>query len=75
MYVCLCKAVTERQIREAAMQGAYSLKDLKHMLGVASECGKCAAEAKRCLKRALEELGHQHHHFHHGHHHHHHKKG
>lgn len=46
MYVCLCKAVTERQIREAATQGAHSLKDLKHMLGVASECGKCAAEAK-----------------------------
>ncbi len=74
MYVCLCKAVTERQIREAAAQGAHSLKDLKHALGVASECGKCAGEAKRCLKRALEEIGHQHHHFHHGHHHRH-KKG
>ena len=76
MYVCLCKAVTERQIREAVTQGAHSLKDLKLVLGVATECGKCAAEAKHCLKQALEELGHQHHHFHHGnHHHHHHKKG
>jgi len=75
MYVCLCKAVTERQIREAVMNGAHSLKDLKHSLGVASECGKCAAEAKHCLKEALETLGHQHHHFHHSHHHHQHKKG
>ena len=75
MYVCLCKAVTERQIREAVAQGAHSLKDLKHALGVASECGKCAAEAKRCLKLALEELGHQHHHFHYGKGHPHHKNG
>ncbi|WP_153110968.1 (2Fe-2S)-binding protein [Propionivibrio limicola] len=71
MYICVCKAITERQIREAVAGGAHSLKDLRHELGVASECGKCAEEAKRCLKAALEEIGHQHHHFHHAHHHHH----
>jgi bacterioferritin-associated ferredoxin len=74
MYVCICKGVTERQIREVAARGAHSLKDLRRELGVASECGKCAEEAKRCLKAALEEVGHQHHHFHHGGHHHSHKK-
>lgn len=72
MYVCICKAVTEREIQEAVARGAHSLKDLRRELGVASECGKCAGDAKRCLKEALEKIGHQHHHFHH--HGHHHKK-
>ena len=71
MYVCLCKSVTERDIQEAVARGAHPLKDLRRELGVASECGKCAPEAKRCLKKALETIGHQHHHFHlPGHHHH-----
>ena len=66
MYVCNCKGVTEREIWEAAARGAHSLKDLRRELGVASECGQCAEDAKRCLKAALEQVGHQHHHFHHG---------
>ena len=74
MYVCICKAVSEQDIRDAAARGAHSLKDLRRELGVASECGKCAEDARHCLKKALEETGHQHHHHHHGHHHHHHKK-
>ena len=69
MYVCICKGVTEREIHEAAGRGAHSLKDLRRELGVASECGKCAEDAKRCLKVALEQVGHQHHHFHDGDHH------
>jgi len=74
MFVCVCKAVTERQIEEAAAQGAHTLKDLRNALGIAQECGQCAAQAKCYLKAVLEETGHQHHHFHHQHHHHH-KKG
>ncbi len=61
MYVCICKAVTERQIEDAVARGAHCLKDLKHELGVASECGKCASEAKHCLKLALQKIGHHHH--------------
>ena len=42
MYVCVCKAVTDRQIREAVFDGARTLRDLRKQLGVASECGRCA---------------------------------
>jgi bacterioferritin-associated ferredoxin len=52
MYVCVCRAVTERQIFQAARAGAKSLKDLRHQLGVASECGSCASCAKQCLRDA-----------------------
>lgn len=52
MYVCVCKAVTDRQIREAALGGARTLKDLRRDLGVTSDCGRCASCARDCLKEA-----------------------
>ena len=50
MYVCVCRAVTDRQIRDAAQAGFNTLKDLRRELGVCSECGQCAASALECLK-------------------------
>ena len=40
MYVCVCQAVTDRQIREAAQGGARTLKDLRRDLGVTRDCGR-----------------------------------
>jgi len=50
MYVCVCKAVTERQVRQAVSNGAQSLKDLRRELCVSSDCGQCAACARQCLE-------------------------
>jgi len=52
MYVCICKSVTDRDIREAALRGACTLKDLRRELGVASDCGKCASCAREVLCEA-----------------------
>lgn len=52
MYVCVCQAVTERQIHQAAQEGAKTLKDLRHQLGVTTECGRCANCARQCLRNA-----------------------
>ncbi len=49
MYVCVCKAVTDRQIREAVASGAKSLADLNRRLGVGSGCGTCAHTAESVL--------------------------
>jgi bacterioferritin-associated ferredoxin len=54
MYVCICRAATDREIRQAAELGARSLADLKHCLGVATGCGKCAAQALAILHEARE---------------------
>ena len=56
MYVCVCRAVTERQIDNAVRAGARTLKDLRRELGVASECGQCAAAARLCLAEAHQRL-------------------
>lgn len=53
MYVCVCNAVTEKQVFSAVSAGARTVKDLKNTLGVGAECGRCASCAKQCLKQAL----------------------
>ncbi|MFN8835328.1 MAG: bacterioferritin-associated ferredoxin [Betaproteobacteria bacterium] len=50
MYVCLCNAVTERQIREAVDEGVRSMRALRQQLGVASCCGRCAPYARQVLE-------------------------
>lgn len=50
MYVCICRAVTEQEIRDAIELGAHTLHALRKHLGVSTECGKCAPEVRRILK-------------------------
>ena len=45
MYICLCKAVTEKAVRQACADGANTLADLQDQLGVATGCGQCAEMA------------------------------
>lgn len=52
MYVCVCRAVTDSQIRNAAQTGVSTLKELRRELGVSSQCGQCASHALECLKQA-----------------------
>ena len=52
MYVCICNAVTDKQIRRAAAQGVDSLPALRKTLGVASNCGSCAGEAQSILRES-----------------------
>jgi bacterioferritin-associated ferredoxin len=55
MYICICNAVTDRDIRRCAERGACSLRDLRDELGVASNCGKCKQAAKAVLREARSE--------------------
>lgn len=55
MYICICNAVTEKQIERAVEGGACRMRDLRNTLGVASDCACCAQSARRCLKAALEK--------------------
>ena len=53
MYVCVCRAVTEKHIETAVLGGARRLRDLRVQLGVTEECGRCAKCAKQCLDEAV----------------------
>ncbi|HGN1707955.1 TPA: bacterioferritin-associated ferredoxin [Providencia rettgeri] len=51
MYVCLCEAITDKQIRNAARRyQASSLKGLQQILPLGLECGKCIRQAKAILR-------------------------
>ncbi|HWH81229.1 MAG TPA: (2Fe-2S)-binding protein [Burkholderiaceae bacterium] len=49
MIVCVCRRVSDHQIRQAAADGAHSLECLQFDLGVATQCGRCADCASRVL--------------------------
>ena len=50
MYICICKAITDKQIRRAAANGVDNLYELRETLGVGSVCGTCADTANAILK-------------------------
>ena len=49
MYVCICSAVTDKQIRKAAESGVQDLWGLQRELGVAVACGACKEMASEIL--------------------------
>lgn len=55
MYVCLCKAVTDRQIRESINSGACTFREIRNQLGVATQCGKCGQLAKTIIETAVKK--------------------
>ncbi len=53
MYVCLCKGITDSQIREAVNGGANSLGQVQRELGAATNCGKCAGLVAEVIDETL----------------------
>ncbi len=55
MYVCICNAITDKQIRQAADAGVRDLWQLQAELGVASNCGSCKEHASEILREKRQE--------------------
>ncbi|MFO1424818.1 MAG: (2Fe-2S)-binding protein [Candidatus Competibacteraceae bacterium] len=53
MYVCMCKSVSDHQIRQAVEQGARGFGDLSVRLGVGIDCGKCVDGVNALLRDCL----------------------
>lgn len=56
MYICLCNAITDGQIVEAAKDGARSSEDLAQELGVGLCCGRCSDCARALLCETVARL-------------------
>ena len=50
MFVCVCNAVTDHEIREHARRGVDSLEELRMRTGCADCCGQCIDEAEAILR-------------------------
>lgn len=57
MYVCICNAVTDKQIRAEARDGCCSLRELSKRTDCATTCGKCARQAREILADEMTRMG------------------
>jgi len=51
MYVCICHAITESEVRTAVGAGARTVDHLRAQLSAATCCGACAVVLEDCLDR------------------------
>lgn len=55
MYVCLCRSVTDAQIREAVNDGAVDVTHLADRCGLGTGCGCCREAAQQMIDDQLAE--------------------
>lgn len=52
MIICVCKSVSDHQIKSAVEVGATTYESLQETFGVGTQCGSCACEVKDVLQQA-----------------------
>ena len=55
MFVCLCKSITDHQIRDAVEEGVTSFESMQAHLSVSTQCGSCACEVKDIMEDKLRK--------------------
>ena len=55
MYVCLCQAVKDSEVRQAVASGVEDIDQLAEALGVGTGCGSCRDLAQSLIDEALDE--------------------
>lgn len=56
MYICVCHAVTDKQIKTAVEEGCCSYRQIRDCMNVGTSCGRCVPEAKALINETLIEL-------------------
>lgn len=51
MIVCICRGVSDREIRAVVSQGASSLAEVRAELGTGECCGKCSRQVRELIDR------------------------
>ena len=55
MFVCLCKSVTDHEIRAAVDSGVRSFEQMQDRLEVSTVCGSCTCEVKQVMQKRLQK--------------------
>jgi bacterioferritin-associated ferredoxin len=55
MYVCLCNAVTDKEIAQAVSDGAHNLSSVQNTTGAATGCGSCQRTTEIIIDQCLAE--------------------
>ena len=56
MFVCLCGAVNDTEIRDAIRSGAHTADDVGQACGAGVQCGKCRTMIESMIVRELVQL-------------------
>ncbi|WP_078119039.1 (2Fe-2S)-binding protein [Thiosocius teredinicola] len=46
MYVCVCNAVNDRQVKQALCEGKTTLREVRQHLGFRTCCGRCTSHMR-----------------------------
>jgi len=59
MLICICRAVSDRQIRAVVSQGAHSMAQVRAELGTGGCCGKCTRQVRELIEEhsAAQQCG------------------
>ena len=52
MWICLCKGVSDRQIRQAIRAGAATVEEIGRVTAAGTDCGKCLVAIRALLGEA-----------------------
>ena len=56
MFICVCNAVTDSDIRKAADHGVRNMRQLSQATGCGATCGCCRELAVETLQQAVSEI-------------------
>lgn len=56
MYVCLCRGITDQDIKNAVNQGAESFRQIREQLDLGTCCGRCVPEARQIISEELAQI-------------------
>lgn len=56
MYVCLCRGITDQDIKEAMANGASTFREVRDALDLGTCCGRCAPEARSIIDEELAQI-------------------
>ncbi len=57
MYVCICNAITEKDIHNAVGEGINSIEKLSETTSISKCCGCCTEHACQVIAQALGNKG------------------
>jgi bacterioferritin-associated ferredoxin len=57
MYVCICRAVTEAEVRGCIAKGAHTVKEVVKHCEAGTGCGSCVGKIVALLDAHADKLG------------------
>ncbi|ODP96793.1 MULTISPECIES: bacterioferritin-associated ferredoxin [Salinivibrio] len=57
MFVCICHAVSDKTIKQLVnQQGVTSIRELRRLTPLGSQCGKCVRQAKEVIHDQVQVI-------------------